>query len=188
MTQLRTVLRNDFNKETFIFTETGDPDVARIDVVLGEGGSGGGNALQHVHPLADERFVVATGALKVVVDGHAQIVGPGEEAVIPKGRPHYFANSHAGETTFTAEFRPAQQHLTFFANFARLTAEHPEWFSRQGDPHFLLIASCLHRFKDHTYLARPPVFVQKALFALAAPLARWLGYKIDVRPVHAGGA
>ena len=47
------VLRNSFNGETFIFNDgaTSD-DVARFDVVLESGGSGGGNALVHVHPCA----------------------------------------------------------------------------------------------------------------------------------------
>ena len=76
----RTVLRNDFNKETFIFTNTDDPNVARFDVLLGKGGSGGGNALVHVHPLAEERFLVASGRIKVVVNGREQLVGPGEQA------------------------------------------------------------------------------------------------------------
>lgn len=181
----RTVLRNAFNNETFIFTATDDPDVARFDVVLGKGGSGGGNALVHVHPLAEERFVVASGRIKVVIEGREHVVGPGDDAVVPKGKPHYFVNAWDGDTTFTVEFRPAQQHLQFFANFARLATEHPEWFSAKGDPDFLLIAASLHTFKDHIYLARPPVFVQKLLFALLAPVARLAGYATEVKPVHA---
>ena len=82
------------------------------------------------------------------------------------------------------EFRPAQQHLLFFANFARLTAEHPEWYSAKGDPDFLMIAASLNIFKDHTYLARPPIFLQKLIFAALAPIARLAGYRADVRPVH----
>lgn len=183
--QWRTVLRNDFNRETFIFTgRTDDPEVARFDVVLGKGGSGGGNALVHVHPHAEERFVVSSGRIKVVVDGRQQVVGPGEDATIPRGKPHYFVNAWDGNTAFTVEFRPAQQHLLFFANFARLTAEHPEWFSAKGDPHFLLIAASLNTFKDHIYLAHPPVWVQKLLFAVFAPIARLVGYKFEVKPVH----
>ncbi len=181
----RTVLRNDFNKETFIFTDTDDPAVARFDVVLAAGGSGGGNALVHVHPLAEERFVVTSGRIKVVVDGSESLVGPGEDAIIPRGKPHYFVNAWDGNTAFTVEFRPAQQHLLFFANFARLTAEHPEWFTSKGDPDFLLIAASLNTFKDHTYLARPPIIVQKLLFALLAPFARLAGYHTEVKPVHA---
>ena len=182
--QPRTVLRNDFNKETFIFTGVDDPEVARFDVRLGKGGSGGGNALVHVHPLAEERFIVASGQIKVVVEGREQLVGPGQEATVPRGKPHYFLNAWDGDTAFTVEFRPAQQHLLFFANFARLTTEHPEWFSAKGDPHFLLIVASLDMFRDHLYLARPPIFVQKLLFATLAPLARLLGYQADLRPIH----
>ena len=183
--QPRTVLRNEFNKETFIFTgRTDDSEVARFDVVLGKGGSGGGNALVHVHPLAEERFVVKSGRIKIVIEGRERLVGPGQSAVVPRGRPHYFLNGWDGDTEFTVEFRPAQQHLLFFANFARLTAEHPEWFSAKGDPDFLLIASSLNIFRDHTYLARPPVFIQKAMFALLAPVARLMGYRSEVKPVH----
>jgi mannose-6-phosphate isomerase-like protein (cupin superfamily) len=178
------VLRNDFNKETFIFTSSDDPEVARFDVVLGKGGSGGGNALVHVHPLAEERFRVSSGQIKVVVEGREKLVGAGEEAVVPPGRPHYFVNAWDGDTEFTVEFRPAQEHLLFFSNFARLTAEHPEWFSEKGDPDFLLIAASLDRFRNHTYLARPPVSLQKFLFATIAPFARLVGYRFELKPVH----
>jgi mannose-6-phosphate isomerase-like protein (cupin superfamily) len=183
--QPRTVLRNAFNKETFIFTgRTDDTEVARFDVVLGKGGSGGGNALVHVHPLAEERFIVSAGRIKVVIEGREQIVAAGESAVVPRGKPHYFVNAWDGDTEFTVEFRPAQQHLLFFANFARMTAEHSEWFSAKGDPPFLLIAASLNNFRDHIYLARPPVWLQKALFAALAPFARLMGYVSEVKPVH----
>ena len=181
----RTVLRNGFNKETFIFTgATDDSEVGRFDVILERGGTGGGNALVHVHPLAEERFVVTSGCLKVVVRGVVQTIMPGEQASVPAGEPHHFVNGWDGDTTFTVEFRPAQQHLLFFANFARLTAEHPEWFSDKGEPRFLLIAASLNEFRDHLYLARPPVVLQKLVFAAVAPLSRLFGYRAEVRPIH----
>jgi quercetin dioxygenase-like cupin family protein len=179
------VLRNDFNKETFIFTgPTDNTEVGRFDVVLGKGGSGGGNALVHVHPIAEERFIVTTGQIKVVIEGQEQTVGPGESAVVPAGKPHFFVNAWDGDTEFTVEFRPAQKHLLFFANFAGLTAEHPEWYSEKGAPDFLLIAASLDIFRDHIYLARPPIFLQRLIFAALAPLARLLGYRFEIRPVH----
>lgn len=55
-------LRNAFNKETFVFSgPVDDPAVARFEVILEEGGSGGGNALLHIHPGADEHFAVKSG-------------------------------------------------------------------------------------------------------------------------------
>lgn len=120
----------------------------------------------------------------MVIEGREQVIGPGQSAVVPRGRRQYFVNGWDGDTEFTVEFRPAQKHLLFFVNFARMTAEHPEWFSEKGDPDFLFIAASLNIFRDHTYLARPPVIVQKIMFAALAPLARLLGYRADVRPVH----
>ena len=52
-------LNNAFNNETFIFSgPVDDPTVARFDVRLEQGGSGGGNALVHIHPGVDEHFTV----------------------------------------------------------------------------------------------------------------------------------
>jgi mannose-6-phosphate isomerase-like protein (cupin superfamily) len=65
-------MRRNWCRQAFIFTGTDDPNVASFDVVLGKGGSGGGNALVHVHPLAEERFLVTSGRIKVVFDGRPQ--------------------------------------------------------------------------------------------------------------------
>jgi mannose-6-phosphate isomerase-like protein (cupin superfamily) len=177
------VLRNAFNKETFIFSgPVDDPDAARFDVVLEQGGSGGGNALVHVHPRADEHFTVKTGRIKVVVDGRERIVGPGECAIVPRGRPHYFANASEGNSEITIEFRPSQQHVRFFANFASIAQNRPEWFSVAGDPDLLLVALTFNTYRDHLYLAGIPAMVQKALFAVLAPIARLRGYRMEIEP------
>jgi quercetin dioxygenase-like cupin family protein len=177
------VLRNAFNKETFIFSgPVDDPDVARFDVMLEIGGSGGGNALVHVHPGADEHFTVKTGRIKVVLNGQERIVGPGECAIVPRGRPHYFANASEGNSEVTVEFRPSQQHLRFFANFASIAEKHPDWFSVAGDPDLLLVALTLNTYRDHLYLAGIPAIVQKVLFAALAPIARLRGYRIEIEP------
>jgi mannose-6-phosphate isomerase-like protein (cupin superfamily) len=175
-------LRNAFNKETFVFGPIDDPDVARFGVILEEGGSGGGNAIVHIHPGADEHFTVKSGRIKIVIEGDEQIVESGGHAVVPRGKPHFFANAGAGIADIEVEFRPAQQHLRFFANFASLAANRGEWFSKQGDAKLLLIALVLDTYRDHLYLAGPPIFVQKLLFAILAPLARLRGYRMALLP------
>ena len=167
-----TVLRNAFNHETFIFTgRSDDAEVARFDVVLGEVVAVAGTPSSMSTRLPTSALSSPRARSKVVIEGKEQIVTAGQSAVVPRGKPHYFVNAWDGDTEFTVEFRPAQQHLLFFANFARMTAEHPEWFSAKGDPPFLLIAASLNTFRDHIYLAGPPVWLQKALFAALAPLA-----------------
>jgi mannose-6-phosphate isomerase-like protein (cupin superfamily) len=178
-----TKLRNAFNRETFVFSgPLDDPAVARFEVILEEGGSGGGNALVHVHPGADEHFTVKSGCIRIVVEGKEQLVESGGTAVIPRGKPHFFANAGNDAAELEIEFRPAQQHLRFFANFATLAAQRTAWFSAKGDPNLLLIALVLHSYRDHLYLAGPPIWLQKFIFALLAPLARLRGYRLAIEP------
>lgn len=178
-------LRNAFNNETFVFSgPVDDPAVARFEVILEKGGSGGGNALLHIHPGADEHFAVKSGRIKVVVEGREQIVEGGGSAVVPRGKPHFFANAGDGVAELEIEFRPAQQQLRFFANFATLAAHRTAWFSSKGDPKFLMIALALHTYRDHLYLAGPPIFLQKLIFALLAPVARLCGYRMAIEPLR----
>jgi mannose-6-phosphate isomerase-like protein (cupin superfamily) len=178
------ILRNRFNNETFLFTEKEtDSKRFRFAVVLGEGGSGGGNALVHVHPGASETFTVKAGRLLIVMRGVEQVAEVGESVTIPAGTPHYFANAAVGETEATVEFAPAEQHGRFFRNFAMLTESRPEWFSSKGDPNLLLIALVLHAYSGHLYLAGIPVIAQKVLFALLAQLARLRGYRLALEPL-----
>ena len=179
-----TRLRNAFNKETFVFSGPLDgADIARFGVILEKGGSGGGNALLHVHPGADEHFAVRSGCIKVVVNGREQFVEAGGTAIVRRGQPHYFANVGDGDADIDISFSPAQQHLRFFANFVTLTVQQPSWFSSAGDPNFLLIALVLHTYRDHLYLAGVPVWLQKLLFAVLAPVARLCGYRLAIEPL-----
>ncbi|MBC8050933.1 MAG: cupin domain-containing protein [Chitinophagales bacterium] len=181
--QDRIVLRNEFNNESFIFTPGDDPEVARFDVILGIGGSGGGNALVHIHPGASETFTVKSGRLAVVMRGIEHVLEVGQSFTIPAGTPHYFKNAGAEATEALVEFHPAQQHLRFFRNFAMLAAKRTEWFSTKGDPHLLLIALVLHAYRGHLYLAGIPIFVQKMLFGALAPVARYRGYRLEIEPL-----
>jgi mannose-6-phosphate isomerase-like protein (cupin superfamily) len=84
-------LHNAFNKETFVFSgPVDDPAVARFDVVLEQGGTGGGNALLHIHPYAEEHFSIRSGQIKVVVEDKEHVVGPGESFVtgVCWNKPH----------------------------------------------------------------------------------------------------
>jgi quercetin dioxygenase-like cupin family protein len=183
MITARTTLQNAFNLETFHFDQPlHDPDRAVLTVRLEKGGSGGGNGLVHVHPLADETFTVLSGRLKVVISGYARLVDAGSSVTVPRGAPHFFANAHDGPTEMTVAFTPAQQQLRFFANFALLTENRPGWFSAAGAPRLLLIALVFNAYRDHMYLAGPPIWMQKALFAILALLAQWRGYRLQVAP------
>jgi quercetin dioxygenase-like cupin family protein len=182
MIERGTVLRNDFNGEVFIFSGSlDDRDVARFECILSAGGSNGGG-LVHFHPCADEEFIVRSGSLRMVVEGRHHVLRAGQRIVVPRGKPHWFS-AEGGSVTFVTEFRPARQYLRFFANFGLLSQRRKEWFSAKGDPNLLLIALVLDSYRDHLYLAGPPVFLQKLAFAALAPIARLAGYRLEIGPM-----
>ncbi|MCY1669204.1 cupin domain-containing protein [Rhizobium sp. SL86] len=178
-----THITNAYNKETFVFTHPYDgEDPARFDVILGEGGSGGGNAIAHIHPEADETFHVQEGCLEVMIDGTPHIVEAGHSVTVPKGSAHCFRNAFSGETRATVSFHPPQQQLRFFLNLAMWTAEEPRNFSAKGDAKLLPMALALHAYRDHLYIAGPPIWFQKLLFAVLAPIAGLTGRRLAIKP------
>lgn len=178
-----TRILNAFNKETFVFTHPYEGGAtSQMDVVLGKGGSGGGNAVAHIHPETDEIFTVNRGRVMVMINGQEHYATDGQSITVPKGASHFFRNASFGETHLTVTFVNAQQHLRFFLNLARWTSECPDYFKLDGSVKLLPIALGLNAFRDHLYIAGPPVVVQKLLFATLAPIARMMGYRLAVPP------
>ncbi|KQW28815.1 hypothetical protein ASE36_09995 [Rhizobium sp. Root274] len=178
-----TRILNAYNNETFVFTQPCDEtSITHFDVVLGQGGSGGGNAVEHIHPHSDEIFTVHSGRVMVMIDGREHYAKEGQSVTVPKGARHFFRNDFDGETHLTVTFTTAQQHLRFFLNLARWTSEEPRYFKADGAVKLLPVALALHAFRDHLYIAGPPIAVQKLLFTILSPLARLFGYRLAVKP------
>ncbi|CDZ25674.1 cupin domain-containing protein [Neorhizobium galegae] len=174
---------NRFNKETFVFTDPVESEaLSKFDVILEKGGSGGGNAIAHIHPKADEYFHIHKGRLMIMIEGVEHFADAGETVMVPRGKAHFFRNAGDGEAHATVSFTPGQKHLRFFVNLAASTVLTPENFSPQGDPKLLAIALKLHAYRDHLYLAGPPIWVQKLMFAALAPISRLMGYRLIVGP------
>ncbi|MBX4898764.1 cupin domain-containing protein [Rhizobium bangladeshense] len=174
---------NHFNSETFVFTHPYEGGISsRMDVVLGKGGSGGGNAIAHNHPRTDEIFTVNSGCVMVMIDGKEYVANEGQSITVPKGASHFFRSAFDGDTHLTVTFITAQQHLRFFLNIARWTSEYPDYFKPDGSVKLLPIALALNAFPDHLYISGPPVWLQKALYATLAPIARLMGYRLAVKP------
>jgi quercetin dioxygenase-like cupin family protein len=178
-----TRVSNAFNGETFVFTHMDEAaTVCRFDVFLARGGVTTGTGRQHFHPNAAESFLVRTGALRLMVDGHWHQLAPGDSLTVPRGVPHLFRNGHDGETLFTTTFDPACDHLRFFLNMSLNTANHPEWYDACGEPPLALRALALHAYAGHAYGDGIPVWFQRALFALLSPVAALRGYRLAVPP------
>jgi quercetin dioxygenase-like cupin family protein len=178
-----TAIRNPFNGETFIFThvDEGAPEF-EFDVRIEPGGMVTGTGRQHLHPYADEEFIVRQGRLRLQVAGFWRELGPGESILVPRGTPHLFRNGHDGETLFTTRFRPAMQFFRMFLSMSTNNEKHPEWYDARGEPPLPLQALTLHAYRGHAYGDGIPVWVQRLVFAVLTPVALLKGYRLAVRP------
>ena len=135
---------------------------------------------EHIHPHQHERTQMVSGDLSGRVAGEEFRLVPGEVRVVPSGVVHAWRNpSEEGEARFSVEFSPA---LNMESGF-----ETAWWLARDGkatkaglpkNPLQLVVFANEH--KDEVFLTRPPIPVQKALFAvlgLLAPVGRLLRYR-----------
>jgi mannose-6-phosphate isomerase-like protein (cupin superfamily) len=127
----------------------------------------------HLHRRQEERFEVIEGQVTVQVRNERHVLGAGGSLVVPPGTPHTWWNSGSGKLRMLTEFRPADNVLSFFETFCGLAQEGRA--NEQGGPPFLqVVASARHW---DSYLGAPPVPIQRALFAVLRPVARWRGYR-----------
>jgi len=136
----------------------------------------GGNSL-HVHPLQEEHFEVLSGTLGVQIEDEHRILGQGEEATVPPGTPHRWFNEDDRENArVLLELRPALNTEIFFETLYGLAADGKT--DEDGVPSLLQTAVALDGLhKGEIYPATPPIALQKALFALLAPVGKLVGYR-----------
>jgi quercetin dioxygenase-like cupin family protein len=128
---------------------------------------------EHCHPLQESRAEVISGTLRFRVRGEIEEVGPGERHTIAAGMPHSFGNYGPEEAHWIAEFRPALRTDAFFDALFDLAARGQ--LNERGMPSLLQLAVSVPAFAQEIRVTRPPWQVQRALFALLAPIARRRG-------------
>ncbi|HEX9246783.1 MAG TPA: cupin domain-containing protein [bacterium] len=171
-------------KMTFLVTgneSTGQ--LLRIDMSVRPGGF---VAAEHVHPLQQERFLIKAGQITLRIRENEQHYKTGDEVTIPVGTPHVWWNGGREELRVVLEFRPAGRFDQFITSFFALA--HAGKTDARGLPRNLLqLAVTFRAYRDVIYGTRPPLAVQKVLFAVLDPIGRFLGYRCDVPyPVHRG--
>jgi quercetin dioxygenase-like cupin family protein len=135
---------------------------------------------EHIHPHQQERTQMISGVLSGRVAGEEIGLEAGEVRVVPAGVVHGWRNpSDEEEVRFSVEFSPALKMESGFETAWGLARDGKA--TRAGvpkNPLQLVVLASEH--KDEVYLPRPPIAVQKALFAildLLAPVGRLLGYR-----------
>jgi mannose-6-phosphate isomerase-like protein (cupin superfamily) len=137
----------------------------------------GDNPDEHVHPTQEEHLQVQSGVLRVIVGDTDRILSAGEEITLPRNVPHRHFNPDTEPARVHLEHRPARQSGPLFSTlFALAQAGRTD---QEGIPGPLQFAVLQDAYADHAYTTSPPVWLQKGLFALFAPVGRLLGYRSD---------
>ena len=130
---------------------------------------------EHRHPALVEQFTVLEGELTLKRDGQISILHKGETAVIESGVWHDWWNAGDRDARVRVEVTPGERfaHMieTFFG-LARLG--HTDG---KGLPYPLQLALSALEFSDVIVFRSPPRAVQRAIFGVLAPIARWRGYR-----------
>jgi hypothetical protein len=131
---------------------------------------------EHVHPVQEERFEVLAGRVGARLEGVERLLAAGQKLTVPAGTRHTWWAASPEETRVRVEFEPALETEGFFETLFGLAREGK--VGANGQLHPLQMAVLLaggHR--GEMYLARPPILVQRAFAAIAAPIGRLLGYR-----------
>jgi quercetin dioxygenase-like cupin family protein len=140
----------------------------------------GWSVSEHIHPHQQERTQMVSGELGGRVAGEGFGLLPGEVRVVPPGVVHAWRNpSEEEEARFSVEFSPALNMESGFETAWALARDGKA--TRAGLPkNPLQLVVFANEHKDEVFLTRPPIPVQRALFAvlgLLAPVGRLLGYR-----------
>ena len=130
---------------------------------------------EHRHPGIVERFTVLDGELTVKRNGELGTLRQGETATIEPDVWHDWWNATDRDVRVRVEVTPGERFLHMIETFFGLArAGHTD---ASGIPNPLQLALCAREFTDVIVFRSPPLLVQRTVFAMLAPIARWRGYR-----------
>jgi hypothetical protein len=129
---------------------------------------------EHRHPALVERFTVLEGELTMKRGEQTSILRQGESASIEPDVWHDWWNANTRDARVRVEVTPGERFGCMIESFFRLARL--GCTNSRGMPHPLRLALLAPEFSDVIVFRSPPLLVQRALFGVLAPIARWRGY------------
>ena len=136
---------------------------------------GGAVAGEHIHPSIDETFTILKGRVGISIKGIRFIAEPGQSLHVPRGTAHDWWNAGEEEAHILIEVTPAARFESMIRNLFGLAQDGRT--DKKGMPGLLQLALTAREFDDVVRFTRPSRLVQKALFAILAPIAKLRGYR-----------
>ena len=128
----------------------------------------------HVHIKLEERVEVLSGRARVWIGGKESLAGPGETVVFPAGVGHTFKADGDEYLRFRCQVVPPMKMESLFETIFGLYRDGKA--DRHGQPN--LLQNALLARESDSYLAGPPIWLQKPPVAFGAWLAKRLGYRL----------
>ena len=137
--------------------------------------SGGAVAGEHVHTRIEEWFTVRNGRVGFRIDGRETVAPHGQRMHVPTGTAHDWWNAGEEEAHIVVEVRPGARFEEMILNLYGLAQDGKT--DGRGMPSLLQAALFAREFEDVLRFTKPPLVVQRLLFAALSPIARVLGYR-----------
>ncbi len=132
---------------------------------------------EHIHTSFAENFIVAEGTLSLLVNGEKKLLRQGESFLVTPGTPHKPFNETETQVVVKGPLTPEYampERFTIFLTQAYAFFDESESNSRP--PKALLQMSRFSPAYD-SWMAGPPIPLQKALYFIVGPTARLFGYR-----------
>ena len=137
----------------------------------------------HKHAKQTERHEVIEGAMRLVIDGHEHVLGPGDTREVPADATHSQIPAGAGEGRVRVQLRPAARSDAFLERLADIARDGQ--YNRWGYPKPRAAARLLADFRDEGRPALPPLRSREYVFVdeweVAAPRAAVFDALADAR-------
>jgi quercetin dioxygenase-like cupin family protein len=131
--------------------------------------------LLHYHPKQHEVFTVLEGSLHVRINGRVSLLMPGERLAIPANTHHAMWNASGVKAVVNWKVEPALSTEYFLETGMGLAVQGK--VNKKGLPCLLQTALLAEKYKNVFRLAKTPYVVQRAVFKMLSPVAKWKGYK-----------
>lgn len=138
---------------------------------------------EHVHADFDETFTVKEGVLSVLIQGEHKLINAGESVFIPKGTAHRPFNE--SDQLVIIENKDGKK--SFPTKFAYYLKQFYPVIDDMGENKSMLkivMQMSVYGNDMDTWIAGPPIGIQKALRFILAPTARLMGYKNYYEPAR----
>lgn len=128
----------------------------------------------HLHPRMEESITVIRGLVEVLLAGERKVLGPGDRVRVLPNTAHSW-RPLGGNVCIRGVVRPGDRFEDMWRQFMGLSQDGK--LGPRGDHlPFLQAMAMTREFPDVMALAGPPVWLQQAMAAVLAPIARLRGY------------